>query len=367
MNDETPLVHPIADGNETIDDGKPVLPLADPVIAFIFRSVESGGEALLGLANAILNDSGDGPIGRIISIHPQKQQIGAGDRWFRLDVLAETVDNEIVLLEVQIDKQRFFNTRSMIYAMDSLQQKIEKGDLWDAIALKMPRVISINILNFDLRKNGISFHQIIEPVYREEPREVAEYHHVTHNIELPKFRRIEPDWSNPLHLWLTAVCRAYDQNKTLREVVDMEPELKSFEAADTAFAQFVNSYALANADRETRRQYNRWRLDQGFRKMELKAERFEGKAEGIIEGKAEGKAEGIIEGKAEGIIEGKAEGIIEGKAEGIIEGKAEGIIVGKAQGINSVAINLLKMNMPIEQIIAATSLTREEIAALSEK
>ena len=98
----------------------------------------------------------------------------------------------------------------------------------------------------------------------------------------------------------------------------MEPELKSFEAADSAFAQFVNSYALANADRETRRQYNRWRLDEGFRKMELKAERFEGKAEGIIE------------------------------------------------GVSSVAINLLKMNLPIEQIIAATSLTREEIAALSE-
>ena len=191
MSEETMAMLPISESNEHPDDGKPVLPLADPVIAFIFRSVEAGGEAMLGLANAVLEDSGDKPIRAIISIHPQKQQVAIGGRWFRLDVLAETIDNEIVVLEVQIDKQRFFNTRSMVYALDSLQQRIERGDLWDAIALKLPRVISINLLNFELRKNGINFHQIIEAVYREEPREVAEHHHVTHNIEYQNKNKIQ--------------------------------------------------------------------------------------------------------------------------------------------------------------------------------
>ena len=55
-------------------------------------------------------------VGSYISTQPQKQQTGPGERKFRLDVLAETVDDEIVMLEVQIDKQRFFNNRSMVYA-----------------------------------------------------------------------------------------------------------------------------------------------------------------------------------------------------------------------------------------------------------
>ena len=70
--------------------------------------------------------------------------------------------------------------------------------------------------------------QIIEPIYREPPHAVAEHHHVTHNIELPKFRRTTLDLDNPLHLWLTALCRAQDQNKTLRDVVDMDLELQTF-------------------------------------------------------------------------------------------------------------------------------------------
>ena len=316
MSEDTYTALPIFDGSNSADNGKPVKPLADPVIAFIFRSVEAGGNAMLGLVNAVLEDSGDRPISNIISIQPQKQQTGPGERKFRLDVLAETVDNEIVLLEVQIDKQRFFNTRSMVYAMDSLQSRIGKGDTWDDIALNMPRVISINMLNFNLRKNGVNFHQIIEPVYREEPREVAECHHITHNIELPKFRRLVPDWGNPLHLWLTAICRSHDQNKTLREVVDMEPALQAYENTDQSFAQFINGYGLANADEETRRQHNSWMLEMGFRMMELKAERVEGEAR------------------------------------------------GEARGIKIVAGKLLQMNLPLEQIIAATGLTREEIEAL---
>ena len=74
-------------------------------------------------------------------------------------------------------------------------------------------------------------------------------------------------------------------------------------------------------------------------------------------GKDIGKAEGIKVGKAEGIKVGKAEGIKVGKAEGIKVGKAEGIKEGKVE----VIINLLKMKMPIDKIIEATKIPKEEI------
>ena len=46
-----------------------------------------------------------------------------------------------------------------------------------------------------------------------------------------------------------------------------------------------------------------------------------------------------------------------GKAEGIKVGKAEGIKEGKVE----VIINLLKMKMPIDKIIEATKIPKEEI------
>ena len=54
---------------------------------------------------------------------------------------------------------------------------------------------------------------------------------------------------------------------------------------------------------------------------------------------------------------GKAEGIKVGKAEGIKVGKAEGIKEGKVE----VIINLLNMKMPIDKIMQATKMTKEEI------
>ena len=57
---------------------------------------------------------------------------------------------------------------------------------------------------------------------------------------------------------------------------------------------------------------------------------------------------------------GKAEGL----AEGLEKGRATGLAEGRATGLADVARNLLKMNMPLEQIIAATGLTRVEVEAL---
>ena len=105
----------------------------------------------------------------------------------------------------------------------------------------------------------------------------------------------------------------------------MEPALQTFENTDPAFAQFVGSYSLANADTETRRQHNRWMIELGFHQMELQAER----------------------------------------AEGLIEGEARGEIRGEIKGVNKVALNMIKMNMPIDQIIALTELSREEIEVLA--
>jgi len=63
---------------------------------------------------------------------------------------------------------------------------------------------------------------------------------------------------------------------------------------------------------------------------------------------------------------GRAEGIAEGISKGRAEGIAEGISKGRVEGCVDVARNLLRMNLPLEQIITATGLTRAEVEALRE-
>ena len=58
--------------------------------------------------------------------------------------------------------------------------------------------------------------------------------------------------------------------------------------------------------------------------------------------------------------EGKFEGKLEGKLEGRIEGKLEGRFEGKLETAKS----LKKLGVPIETIIEATGLTKEEIERL---
>ena len=59
-------------------------------------------------------------------------------------------------------------------------------------------------------------------------------------------------------------------------------------------------------------------------------------------------------------IEGEAKGRVKGKA----EGRAEGLAEGEARGIEKIAINMLKANKPVDEIIAFTGLSKQTVAQL---
>ena len=65
-------------------------------------------------------------------------------------------------------------------------------------------------------------------------------------------------------------------------------------------------------------------------------------------------------GKEKGYKQGRAKGRIEGKAEGIALGKEQEKAKNKAK-LQKIAKKLLKLKMPIEQIMEITELTEEEI------
>jgi predicted transposase/invertase (TIGR01784 family) len=61
---------------------------------------------------------------------------------------------------------------------------------------------------------------------------------------------------------------------------------------------------------------------------------------------------------------GIEKGINIGRLEGRTEGLAKGRLEGRTEGIIEVARNLLKMSIPIEQILTATQLTQSELESL---
>jgi len=63
--------------------------------------------------------------------------------------------------------------------------------------------------------------------------------------------------------------------------------------------------------------------------------------------------------------EGKAEGMEEGIAKGKAEGMEEGIAKGEQQKSLSIAKNLLKMGMTIQQVADATGISEEEIKQIT--
>jgi predicted transposase/invertase (TIGR01784 family) len=289
-------------------------PLADPVFTKLFLNVEVGGLAMKELLNATLEDSGDVLIGDIISLKPQTIHPDTSSRAFRIDVEATTVKGEVAITEVQLNRFASMIERDLLYSEQAFAMPAKIGAKLKDVIFTMPRVVVLNILDFDLRKNGKNFHQVVDMAHREEPRERATDKFEIHNLELKKFRRIKPDLSKPLHCWLTAICKAQDQQISVKEVIEMDATLQEYYGSNPGFAQFTDRHAQVSADPEIRKDYRRWQYEQVINALERERTLAEGEARGEARGIAEGKAQGIAEGKAQGIAEGKAQGIAEGEA-----------------------------------------------------
>jgi len=280
------------------DDWITPAPLSDPVFTAIFQNAEVSGLAMRSLLNATLEDSGDRPISEVVAVTPQAIHSDTSSRGYRVDVEAKTESGEIALVEVQIKPFTTTVERALLYAEQALASRAKRGDKLEQVTKSMPRVIVVNLLEKALRDTG-RFHQIVELLYREPPYQRATEKLMIHNLELDKFREhIKDKPTTKLECWLFAVCASQDENKPLKEVVKMHPELQAFYDEDPGFAQFIDRYGEVASIPEIRKAYRRYEYDQILDALE-EERRAEAVKKQIDEGIAEGKAKGKAEGKAE--------------------------------------------------------------------
>ena len=243
-------------------------PLSKPILEAVFQNADVSGLAVKSLINAVLMDSGDKPIGDVMSVIPELVHTETSSRGYRIDVEAMTDSGEIAIVEVQLRQFASMIERSLLYAEQALCGGAKRGMELSEVISAMPMVIAVNILGKTVRSAG-GFHQIAEVAYREPPYERATDRFEIHNLELSKFRALGcVELNTPLQCWLAALCRSQDEKKALAEVVAMDNQLNAYYEHDPGFAQFVDRYGKVAALPELRKAYRLWQIDMIVEKLE---------------------------------------------------------------------------------------------------
>ncbi len=253
-----------------------------------------------------------------IKIQEEKNllQLTTKDKGGRLDLQAQLNDGVIVNIELQMKNEYNTEKRLTYYGAKNIIQAIDKGQDYN----EMKDVIIVAILGYNLLnvKEYISETKIVLDKHRdyEVIKNIKWYF-----IELPKFRKINPDMNDKLNQWI-AFLDDYD-----RRLVEMA--VKNNEILEEAKVKITR----ITGDEIIRR-------------------RVQSEEEWIID-----RNSAISYAKEKALKEGKEEGMKQGIEQGKIEGNRE----GRRQSQIEIAKEMIKKNMKIELISDITKLTIEDI------
>ena len=200
-----------------------------PLNDFIFKKLfgEKGNEdILLSFLNAVLKKTCAEPIEEVCIIENKeltKELIE--DKTGIIDVRARTAKGEEIDIEVQLTNQGNMEKRTIFYLSKLYIGGIKQGEGY----AKLPRVITINLLDFEVlgtKNYHSSFHFWEDDEKDYMLTDVAEIHF----LEYPKFRKqnIRDFENNPMARWLAFLEKDISED-ILKELVKMEPAIQKAE------------------------------------------------------------------------------------------------------------------------------------------
>jgi predicted transposase/invertase (TIGR01784 family) len=183
-----------------------------------------------------------------------------------LDVNARA-ENDHYNIEAQISPMQHMPDRMIFNSNRILSLGTPSGTDYE----NLPKITVISLLNFSYRRNHPDFHQTFGLFYEKDPERVTEKFDY-HMIEIPKFRKIRPDFSNPLHRWLYYLDIGYKDpdNPIMKEVFQM----------DQGLLQFAQKYQRNINDPATRNAYYGYVMECMDERERIRTARIEAKAEG---------------------------------------------------------------------------------------
>jgi predicted transposase/invertase (TIGR01784 family) len=169
------------------DDEKNKTELMNPKVDFVFKLLfgnEKDTSFLISFLNAALGLTGEKAIKSVIIKNPVNDRQTEEDKLSIMDVKAETNDETMINIEIQLRDQHNMRQRTLYHLSKMIAERLNKGEYYKEIA----KTVAINILNFDLLGEEIRFHnkfRFLETQTHKELTDVAEIHF----MELPVLRR----------------------------------------------------------------------------------------------------------------------------------------------------------------------------------
>ena len=187
--------------------------LKNDIIFQTFFARKGNEEFLIDFLNALLKTN-------IKSIEIREEvnleRLSREEKGGRLDLQATLEDGTIVSIEMQLKNEYNFEERTTLYAGKVISRETERGTDYEDIK----QIIMINILGFNMLdvEDYISETAIVLDKHRD-------YEVLTgikwYFIELPKFRKQNPDMNEKINQWLAFID---DNNKELIDMAENKNE-----------------------------------------------------------------------------------------------------------------------------------------------
>ena len=299
----------------------------DWAIKRILRDV-TNKEVLEGLIQVLIQE----PVTIIEILESENDKDSFEDKGNRVDVKAKTEKGEIIIVEVQLTKERDFFQRIIFGTATAINGQIGIGQDYRVIK----KVYSINILYFNFGSgDDYAFHG------------VTTFHGMTNkDAELKLNTRSEREYMDSERRRMTSPDEVFPEYFLLivdrfNEVAKTPIEEWMAYLKDGAIRDDTTTPGLQEARRKLEYMSMTEEERQAYREYMVSVHAAQ---DAIETAKADGRAEGLAEGREEGREEGRAE--------------------GREEGILAIARKMKQKGKTVEEIAELTDLTIEEIERL---
>ena len=262
------------------------------------------------------------------------------DGEYILDIKVKTKSN-IIDVEMQVKRSPILEQRIIVYLANMVKDQSCDGFKYKDIKKSVSVIIAAE---HNITEDGRYFHK-----YNMRDEKDNSMFTDLLEVDLLELKKL-PKTDDGTDLWDWLRFIKTNNEEEMEMLAQENPEI---EKAYDALQDLSNDEVLRH-EAQQREMYLQ-------NEMAINEERYE---QGVREGKEQGVKEGMEKGKKQGM----KEGIEKGKEQGIREGKEQGIKEGKEQGIKEgkigIAVNLLSMGLPLQQISDATGLLISEIKEL---
>ena len=247
---------------------------------------EEHPERLVHFLNSMLRLEGTDRILTAVLQGTEQEVVLGFEKKVVFDIHCRNERDEPIVVEFQRTGDESFKDRMLYYAAVAVKKEITAG----TFEYKLPRLYVLALMNYEFDEHPSEHHHTVKLVNIDHGG--VFYDKLTFvYVELPKFRKSEPELASDEDLWIYAL-------KGMGEMEERPAALSG-----PIFEQLFESARIAILDSMKLDTLSAKLADEGIRNGEMKYALRKGREEGFAEGLAEGEAKGKLEGKVELVME----------------------------------------------------------------